>query len=116
MTYDEMREALSNFAREEEVAIQLLGGLRRVLRARVWKVWAIHRTIGMEKNYTLTHIPTWLWVAEHYLECTLAVLAVRLDALGDWNIANREKLPLELLRNGRKVLKQWKKEVSNKAK
>jgi hypothetical protein len=113
MTYDEMMEALSNFAREEEVEIQLSGGRRR-LRARVWKVWAIHRTIGREKDCTLTHIPTGLLVAKHYLECTLAVLAVRLDALGDWNIANREKLPLELLRHGRKVLKQWRKEVNSK--
>ena len=115
MTFDEMMEALSHFAREEEVEIQLLGCRRRV-RARVWKVWAIHRTIGTEKDYTLTHAPTGLLVAKHYFEYTLAVLAVRLDALGDWNIAEREKLPLELLRNGRKVLKQWKKEVSNKAK
>jgi hypothetical protein len=113
MTYDEMKEALSHFAREEEVEIQLLGGRRKV-RAWVWKVWAIHRTIGMEKDYTLTHVPTGLLVAKHHFKYTLAVLAVRLDALGDWNIAKREKLPLELLRNGRKVLKQWRKEVNNK--
>jgi hypothetical protein len=111
MTFDEMMEALSNFAREEDVEIQLLGGLRKVLRARVWKVWAIHRTIGREKGYTLTHIPTGLRVARHHLEGTLAVLAVRLDALGDWNSPKREELPL---RHGRKVLKQWSKEVNSK--
>jgi hypothetical protein len=111
MTFDEMMEALSNFAREEDVEIQLLGGLRKVLRARVWKVWAIHRTIGREKDCTLTHIPTGLRVARHYLEGTLAVLAVRLDALGDWNSPRREELPL---RHGRKVLKQWSKEVNSK--
>ncbi len=112
MTFDEQIDALCNFKRKARIPIHYEGG-RRMARARVWKCWAIHRSVYCEglPDYTLTHIPTGLQVATHYSQGALAVLAARLDALGDWNSPKREELPL---RHGRKVLKQWEKEVNKK--
>jgi hypothetical protein len=108
MKFDEQVDALCNFNRKARIELRLEGG-RRKARARVWKVWAIHRSVYYEglPDYTLTHIPTGLQVAKHYSQGALAVLAVRLDALGDWSSLDRRKLPLE---RGKEVLEQWKHE------
>jgi len=108
MNFDEQIEALCNFKRKARIPIHYEGG-RRKARARVWKVWAIHRSVygGMLPEYTLTHIPTGLQVATHYSQGALAVLAVRLDALGDWSGSDRTELPLA---TGKEVYEQWKQE------
>jgi hypothetical protein len=108
MTFDEQIDALCNFNRKARVPIYHEGG-RRKARARVWKVWAIHRSVYCSglPEYTLTHIPTGLQVATHYSQGALAVLAVRLDALGDWSSSDRNELPLDA---GKEVYKQWKQE------
>jgi hypothetical protein len=106
-------DALRRFNKEARVEIQLLGGLRKVRVRVVWKVWAIHRSsVWREKVLHADAHPNGATGCEHYLAgYALAVLAVRLDALGDWNSPKREELPL---RHGRKVLKQWSKEVNSK--
>jgi hypothetical protein len=108
MTFDEQVDALCNFKRKARIELRFEGG-RRKARARVWKVWAIHRSVYCDglPDYTLTHIPTGLQVATHYSQGALAILAVQLDALGDWSSSDRNELPLSA---GKEVYERWKQE------
>jgi hypothetical protein len=102
----EQAEATERFNRKARVE------LRCTANARVWKVWAIYEEVDLWgiPHCTLIHIPTGLRVATcqgRYGHGILAVLASRLDALGDWSSSKRTKLPLE---RARAILNQWKDE------
>jgi hypothetical protein len=105
MTLAEQVEALCRFNQKAGVELRLQGE-RRMVSAQVWKVWAIHEAVDLEwiPEYTLTHIPTGLRVTTHLSPSALAVLAARLDALGDWSSSKREELPLE---RAQEILKEW---------
>jgi hypothetical protein len=112
MTLAEQSNALSLFSKKARIRYYLEDGEARTVRAMVWRNWAIHPSSRWRINYeyALTHIPTGYCAATHSSRGALAVLAVRLDTLGDWSSSKLDELPIE---RGTEVLRQWEREVEN---
>jgi len=112
MTRKEQSSALSLFGKKARIRYYLESGEARMVRAIVWRDWAIHPSSLWRINYeyALTHIPTGYCAATHSSRGALAILAVRLDTLGDWSSPKLDELPIE---RGTEVLRQWEREVAN---
>jgi hypothetical protein len=67
--------------------------------------WAICRSFYKKKprQYALVHVPSGKTGAYHQDRRELAVLAERLNALGDWSASD----PKELIDPGRKIVREW---------
>jgi hypothetical protein len=117
MSNEELREAVARFNRRQKIQVKMAGGRVAEVTAAVRGPWAIHRDVSISDDgairrsrewWSLTHIPTGRWVDRCDYRAPLAVLADRLDEVGDWSSSDPKELPTE---QGLKVARKWSKEA-----